>query len=211
MILPLHPLSLHIIRHGEVEQRYHQVFGGSRIDMALSPLGHEQGGAIADWFQQRPLHRLYASPMLRVQQTITPLVRNSGTRPVLLPDLREIDFGAWTGLTWSQLRERFNISAYDWLRILESQGIPDGETAAGLLNRVRPCLQTVLDDSGPNESVAIACHGGIARALIALLLQLPISKMSHFAIDYGSITTLSIDPRKAHGCEIEGLNRQPMH
>ena len=40
------PTRLYLIRHGEVEERYHRVFGG-RIDMDLSPLGSEQAAAVA--------------------------------------------------------------------------------------------------------------------------------------------------------------------
>jgi hypothetical protein len=30
--LPNHPTQLYFIRHGEVEEKYHKVFGGSRIE-----------------------------------------------------------------------------------------------------------------------------------------------------------------------------------
>jgi hypothetical protein len=30
--LPNHPTQLYLIRHGEVEERYHRVFGGSQIE-----------------------------------------------------------------------------------------------------------------------------------------------------------------------------------
>ena len=35
------PTRLLLLRHGEVEDRFHRVFGG-RIDMDLSPRGHQQ-------------------------------------------------------------------------------------------------------------------------------------------------------------------------
>ena len=40
------PTTLFLLRHGEVEDRYHRVFGG-RIDMELSPLGHDQAAKLA--------------------------------------------------------------------------------------------------------------------------------------------------------------------
>src|SRR5688572_12634859 len=60
--LPNHPTQLYLIRHGEVETKYHRVFGGSRIDMALSPLGQEQAAALARWMEGSKLDALYASP-----------------------------------------------------------------------------------------------------------------------------------------------------
>jgi broad specificity phosphatase PhoE len=49
--LPNHPTQLYFIRHGEVEEKYHKVFGGSRIDMALSPLGQKHGVGVAAWLK----------------------------------------------------------------------------------------------------------------------------------------------------------------
>ena len=68
-------MQIYLIRHGEVEEKYHKVFGGSRIDMGLSPLGLQQGTAVAAWLKDTKIDALYASPMLRVQQTLAPLAR----------------------------------------------------------------------------------------------------------------------------------------
>jgi broad specificity phosphatase PhoE len=50
--IPQHGVRLILVRHGEVEERYHRVFGGCRIDMGLSSLGLEHGesaGGANDW------------------------------------------------------------------------------------------------------------------------------------------------------------------
>src|ERR1017187_1600392 len=76
-----------LIRHAEVEARYQGVFGG-RIDMELSPRGHQQAAALAKYLHLRPLSAIYASPMKRVQQTLVPLLVNGTPKPVILPDLQ---------------------------------------------------------------------------------------------------------------------------
>jgi broad specificity phosphatase PhoE len=206
--LPNHPTQLLLIRHGEVESRYHRIFGGSRIDMELSPLGQRQARALAAWIADWPLDRIVASPMQRVRQTLAPLADQRRLQPQFENDLREVDFGVWTGFAWDQIKERFGASAFDWLEIIEQGGIADGETAAALMQRVGPALQRVIDGAA-HQRVALFCHGGIIRVMLALMLGRPLREMAHFNIEYGSLTVVELQPGKKHGVEIELLNFCP--
>jgi broad specificity phosphatase PhoE len=203
-----HPTRLYLIRHGEVEERYHNVFGGSRIDMGLSPLGRQHGEAVARWLADVPLDVIYASPMLRVQETLAPLAQARQLEPIIIPSLREVDFGDWTGYRWEGVQERFGVSAFDWLEIIGSVGIPNGETATELADRVEPALLKILQDN-PHRQVAVFCHGGIIRVILALMLGQPLKHMAHFNIQYGSISVVEVQPEKKHAFEIELLNFCP--
>ena len=202
------PLRLYLIRHGEVEDGWQRVFGGSRVDMALSPLGHQQGAAVADWFGGRKMDAVFASPMLRVQQTAAPLLARGTLSPVILDGLREVDFGDFTGLRWEQVRERLGVTAENWLHVLDTPGLPNGDSAAALLDRVRPCVEQILSTPGI-ASAAVFCHGGIVRAILAVLLELPFSKLGHLRIDYGSVTSVQIPLENPRAAEIELLNFCP--
>jgi broad specificity phosphatase PhoE len=201
-------MQLYFIRHGEVEEKYHKVFGGSRIDMGLSPLGVKHGEAIAAWLKDTHLDALYASPMLRVQQTLAPLATQRAMQPQLMAGLREVDFGDWTGNRWDQVQTHFGVSAFDWLEIIESNGIANGEDIDSLKSRVRECLLHITH-AHPHGKVAIFCHGGIIRVMIALLLEMPLKHMAHFNIEYGSISLVELVPDRKHAIEIELLNFQP--
>ena len=48
------PTRLHLVRHAEVDEAYHEVFGG-QIDMELSSLGHEQAKRLAKFLGGRTL------------------------------------------------------------------------------------------------------------------------------------------------------------
>lgn len=207
--LPNHPTQLYLIRHGEVQADAHRVFAGSRLDVDLSPRGREHGVAIARWMKGTKLDAIYASPMRRVHQTIAPLVAQTRQTPIVMQDLRETDFGDWSGLNWEQVKERFAVSAFDWLEVLEAGGIPNGETARTVLDRVRPCVKQILHEN-PHRTVAVACHGGIIRVILALLLDLPLSRMAHFNIEYGSVSVVELQPEKKHAIEIELLNFCPL-
>ncbi len=208
--LPDHPTQLYLIRHGEVEEKYHKVFGGSRIDMALSPLGLEHADALSQWLSDTKLDAIYASPMLRVKQTMGPLVRRTGLEPVIMDGLKEVDFGDWTGHHWESVQKHFGVSAFDWLEIMGNGALPGGESAAQIIARVQPCLEQLMA-AHPHGKVAVVCHGGIIRVILALLLELPLAKMAHFNVEYGSVSVVEIQPEKKHAAEIELLNLKPIN
>ena len=184
-----------LIRHGEVEERYHRVFGGSQIDMELSERGHRQVQALADYLAPTPPEIVYSSPMRRVQQTLAPLAKQAGFTPVILPGLSEVDFGTWTGLSWDRVQERFNRSPFDWLDLLETGGIAEAESTLSFRERVELSLQQILRDSS-GRTVAVVCHGGVIRMLLSILLDLPFRRMNLFQVEYASLTQVLHRSRK---------------
>ena len=183
-----------LIRHAEVEASYQGVFGG-RIDMELSPRGHDQALTLARYLHEKPLSAIFASPMKRVQQTLAPFLRNGAPKPVILPDLREVDFGDWTGLRWDQVQAKFGVSAFSWLDHLECGGIANAECGETFRDRVEPCLDRILADHA-SEQVAIFCHGGVIRMVLSILLRWPLSSMAMFEIEYASVTQIALQPHK---------------
>lgn len=196
--------SLFLIRHAEVAQPYQQVFGG-RIDMELSPRGHRQAEALAAWVKPGSIQAAYASPMRRVQQTLLPLLKAGLPAPVIVQDLREVDFGDWTGHTWNEVSEKFGVSAFQWLDQLEADAIPGAESGARLRARLHPVLKRILANH-PGQSVAVVCHGGVIRMLLSILFDLPFSRMSMFEVDYASITQVRFQSRKT---QLQWLNLAP--
>lgn len=197
MASPTEPTTrLLFLRHAEVEAAYHRVFGG-RIDMALSPLGHEQARALAEYVVRKfPVDALYASPMQRVRLTLAPLLqRCPHLQPVTQDGLREVDFGAWTGLRWEEIKTRFGVTAFDWLDHLERGTMPEAEPEELFRGRVEKVLRLILAEH-PGKTVAVACHGGVIRMALAILLELPLHKMTHLEIDYASLTWIDCIGRK---------------
>lgn len=177
---------LYLVRHGEVEESYHRIFGG-RIDMGLSPRGALQAVSISDYFSPISLDAIYCSPMKRAQQTVAPLLRNKDMTASTLDGLREMDFGDWTGHRWEEIQEKFGVSAFSWIDQIENGLVPGAETGDSLRRRVGPCLAQIRE-SHPGGAVAVICHGGVIRVLISLLLSLPLPATAGFEVDYCSVT-----------------------
>jgi broad specificity phosphatase PhoE len=201
---PAPATRLLLIRHGEVEARYQRIFGG-RIDMNLSPRGKRQAKILADYLRVKTIDAIYASPMKRVQQTLAPTLKNRSHKQVIFPDLREIDFGDWTGHGWEAVRSKYDFAVHEWLHKIEDPGSPNGESGKIFRARVEPCLREIVNKH-KGENVAIFCHGGVIRMIISILLELPLPKTNSFEVEYASITQVALHP---HMAEIELLNFTP--
>ncbi len=193
-----------LIRHGEVEARYQGIFGG-RIDMNLSPRGKRQAKILADYLRVKTIDAVYASPMKRVQQTLAPTLKQGRHEQTIMHDLREIDFGDWTGLNWAAVRDKFNFAVHEWLDQIEHPGAPNGESGKTFRARLAPCLGEILQKHR-GKNIAVFCHGGVIRALLAILLDLPLPKTNSFEVEYASITQVALHP---HMAEVELLNFTP--
>jgi broad specificity phosphatase PhoE len=201
---PVPVTRLLLIRHAEVEARYHGIFGG-RIDMNLSPRGKRQAKILAGYLRVKTIDAVYASPMKRVQQTLAPTLKLGRHEQTIHPDLREIDFGDWTGLNWGAVRDKFDFAVHEWLEQIEHPGAPNGESGRTFRARLEPCLREIVGRHR-GQNVAIFCHGGVIRMLLAILLELPLPKTNSFEVEYASITQVALHP---HMAEVELLNFTP--
>ena len=173
--------------------------------MNLSARGRKQAGTLAGYLRGKKIDAIYASPMKRVQQTLAPFLNNGAPAQTILPALREVDFGDWTGLGWQAVSQRFGFSAYEWLDQLEFKGAPNGENGKTFRARVEPCLRKIIGRH-PGQNVAVFCHGGVIRMMLAILLDVPLPKTNQFEIEYASLTQVALHP---HLAEVELLNFAP--
>jgi broad specificity phosphatase PhoE len=203
---PVAPVAtrLLLLRHGEVELAYQKKFGG-RIDMNLSPEGRRQATVLAKYLKGKTIDAIYSSPMKRVQQTLAPTLKNGVPKPVILPALREIDFGDWSGLGWEAVEKQFGFSAHEWLQQIHRPGAPHGEDGVTFHRRVAPCLAKIIIDH-PGQNVAVFCHGGVIRMILSILLKISLPKTTQFDIEYASVTQVALHE---HMNEVELMNFTP--
>jgi hypothetical protein len=132
--------------------------------MNLSPARPRTGQIARKISARKNIDAIYASPMKRVQQTLAPFLKNGAPAQTILPGLREIDFGDWTGLNWEEVREKFGIHPTNgWTK--SNAVVPNGESGPQFRRRVEPCLREIIRRH-PGETVGIFCHGGVIRMML---------------------------------------------
>ncbi len=84
--------------------------------------------------------------------------------------------------------------------------IPEGETGAQIRARLEPWLHDKLARH-PGQTVVVFAHGGVIRQLLASLLELPLSRMALFDVDYASVA--AVDAGGGRHPEIQLANYTP--
>lgn len=158
--------TFYIIRHGQTDWNLQGRWQG-KADIPLNDAGRMQAHRLARhlFAQGVRFDALYSSDLKRAWETATLLSRHLGTLPEPLSALREIDVGAWSGLTRSEVRAQFP----DLLERFESgEDVPrggNGETFGQLYDRVISAVERLIIER-PGQTIALVTHGGPARALL---------------------------------------------
>lgn len=147
------------VRHGESEANAAGVIDTSVPGPNLTELGQQQAEAVADALAGNNYDGVYASSMIRTQQTAQPLADLLGQPIVVLPGLREIDAGVFEGQSEDSGLGRIGYVAAPVAWMLGARFVPMlGSTDGNAFDaRVDDAVQTIYD-SGDRNAVVFS-HG----------------------------------------------------
>lgn len=151
------PIAL-IVRHGRASgNTLHRFIGQS--DVPLDDDGRVQARRLADRLAGAGVTRIVSSDLSRCLDTVTPLGEATGVEIELEPRVREVANGEWTGLLPEEIAERWPEL---WQRYRNGEDIerPGGERWADVRSRVTAVLEELRGQTGGDEVVVLATHGG---------------------------------------------------
>lgn len=173
----LPPCRVVLVRHASAEGQGD--FLGQR-DAPLSLLGHRQLPALVTSLRRYQVDAIYCSDLSRATATAMELARRRGLTPDVRPQLREMHFGRWEGLSWDQVAEQFPVLARRWVSGRASTAVPGGEPMAQFKTRVTRELQRIVG-ARPGQCVAVVTHAGVIRVAIGAALGLSDRNLSRVA------------------------------
>jgi broad specificity phosphatase PhoE len=114
---------------------------------------------------------VYSSDLSRSLSTADAIGRAFGLLPIVLPGLREIDFGEWEGLNWKEIEARDRAYAQQWSRDYPKLPAPGGESFEAFRSRVLRQMNFLLSVSSQRCS-AVITHAGVMRVVLRSLCGL---------------------------------------
>lgn len=163
------------VRHGETSWNHSRRYQG-HTDISLNDKGLQQAKLVAQRLAGETISAIYSSDLRRAVQTAYLIAGQHSLHPILVPDLREVNFGLWEGLTYEEIM-------LTWPEVLSaiytkpgSVLIPGGESFDDVQRRtvlgLAECIAFHQD-----ETIVVVSHGGTMRVLLCHALGLSLENM----------------------------------
>ena len=180
-------MQLYLVRHTQLDVASGVCYGQTNLDVADSFVNDLAAvrAKITDIFPAVN----YCSPLKRCRKLANHLnLQNLHLDSRLL----ELNFGGWE-MQNSGVVPRAELDT--WSHTFVESPPPNGESFNDLYRRVSDFV-TDMQKSYQNQNVLVITHAGVIRAMLALALNLPLTAVFKFELDYGSLTLLKFMPER---------------
>jgi alpha-ribazole phosphatase len=181
-------VRLYLARHGQIYGFEKQVMCGF-TDTPLTPIGRMQMERLAERLRYANIGVIYSSDLQRSSLGAQIIARDHDVEVFQLPELRELNFGTWEGLSFTELTEQFPEEAAKRKADILNYQIPKGETILGFSKRINACLNSILAGNHDRD-ILIVGHKGVNRVILCHLLELDLSNVFLFEQDYGCLNMI---------------------
>jgi broad specificity phosphatase PhoE len=189
-------LELVVVRHGRTEWNAGGRFQG-HTDIALDETGRAQARAIGEFLANDDFDAAYASDLARARETAALVL--AGRELTAAPDARwrEMRFGVWEGLTWTEIVERDPQLATRSATAPKFYTPQGGESFEECCARVAAALADIRANARDGARVLVATHAGPLHALLHVALGESEAAALRVRFSPASITRLLFDGAEA--------------
>ncbi len=194
MIKERNTRHLWLVRHGLTRWNAQQRLCG-HSDIPLSAPGQAQARWLAHRLEGETISTIYTSDLKRARETAE-IIARSRAQPVQInisAAWREIDFGAWEGLTYTEIAAQSKDQPA-FFTDPAHRSPPGGESLTQVLHRVQAALITIVsaDDLPMKGDIMIVSHAGPLRALLCSMLGMPLERQWQLRLDPGSLSAIDL-------------------
>ncbi|MGH8888767.1 MAG: histidine phosphatase family protein [Acidothermaceae bacterium] len=160
-------------RHGQTAFNNERRYQG-HLDVDLDDVGGAQATRAAAMLAGLSPSAIVCSDLTRARSTADELARLVGVAVTVDKRLREIDVGAWEGLTFDEVTAKFPDEVAEWRDGREGRR-GGGESLVEVAERAVAAVRDALETLPDGETLVIATHGAAGRALVASMIGLPVA------------------------------------
>ncbi|MEV7500532.1 bifunctional RNase H/acid phosphatase [Streptomyces sp. NPDC093018] len=186
------PATLVLLRHGETPLTPQKRFSGSGgTNPPLSAAGRDQAHRVADALARRgTVQAVLASPLARTRETAEIVAARLNLDVVVEDGLRETDFGAWEGLTFGEVRDRYPDDLNAWLADPAARPTGGGESFAEVAARIA-VTQDELVTAHAGRTVLLVTHVTPIKTLVRLALGAPPESLFRMELSAASLSAVA--------------------
>jgi glucosyl-3-phosphoglycerate phosphatase len=181
-------------RHGQTDWNVANKFQG-HTDIPLNAVGEYQvAHAARNVIDMKPT-AILSSDLIRAQKTAQALADLNGLPISVDARLRETNCGKWEGLTGDEIRAVDHDNLKEWSLGGDNPAGGTGDRRSEVGARAQSAIEDFLAGKD-NQTLIVATHGGTARAVIGMYLELPIPYWSKIGgLSNASWSVLSQSPK----------------
>ena len=184
--LPATTCRLLLVRHATAEGNGR--FQGQR-DVSLTNAGRRELRLLYEKCSRYPVRAVYSSDLPRARQTAEAVARKFGLEVEVRPELREMHFGQWEGLSWNQIARRFPKLAALWIERFPHETIPGGEPLSQFKKRIAAGVREIVA-ANRGQCALIVTHAGVIRFTLGKALGLPARNLFRLAQDSCAVNVI---------------------
>jgi len=193
---------LYLIRHGEVAWNRENSYIGS-TDLPLNDEGRRQAELLADRLKGTDLAGVYSSDLSRARETAEIIAERLDLSVVIVPELRELDYGEWEGMPEIELPKRYPELYAQWRANPAEVRAPGGETFGELRDRACPAFERIAK-AHAGENVIVVAHKSANRVMLCRLMGIDIKYYRE--IGQGNAALNVIERREDGRMVVESVN-----
>jgi probable phosphoglycerate mutase len=187
-------LTLYFLRHGQTTLSRDDSFCGSGLDPELTPEGLEMAQAFAAAYRSKSWSAIYSSNLQRAISSAQPLCDAVGMKLQMNPDLKEIAYGKWEGLTKEQVEREYHDDYTNWLADPAWHAPTGGELATTVARRGLGVIENIKQQFSEGN-VLVVSHKATIRIILCDLLGIDVGSFRHrLGCPVGSVSVMEFTP-----------------